>query len=452
VKEELTRQFIKEHERGNGLFDGVFLPLKMLGQDKKGMGATLSTRMLKGAIATADDNFVQTAERAGFIPFGKTNAPEFGFKNITDSTLYGDTKNVWNTDYYPGGSSGGAASCVASGMFPIASGGDGGGSIRIPASWSGLIGLKATRGRMPQGPTGFRGWQGAAVEGSVTVSVRDTANFLAEMQVVQHEAPYQTPLLDREKLLNLTQPQRKLKIAFSVESPVGTPITEEAKVAVRKAVKFLEAQGHVVEEVPYPMDTTPLIETYYQMNAAETLAMLTAIEQGSGIKPTKDNIELMTYALLEYGKTITAAEYIKSLNDWDFANVQFTEKIFNQYDFFLTPTTATQAPRRDQEMIAQSVQEKMAHMEEFSAAEQKEIVFDMFQDSLALSPYPFIVNLTGQTAITLPIHVAENGLPQGVQFMAQKGGEIALLQLAKQFEDEEQFILPSYYQSGEGAL
>ena len=177
----------------NGYFAGLPFPLKMLGQDHANLPATACSKLFKDNIAHSDDNYVKAILAAGLTPFGQTNAPEFGFKNISDAALYGNTRNVWNSAYYSGGSSGGAATAVASGIFPMAGASDGGGSIRIPASFSGLIGLKMTRGLMPQGPQNYRSWQGAATSGALTISVRDTASFLAEMQRQQETDPYQAP-------------------------------------------------------------------------------------------------------------------------------------------------------------------------------------------------------------------------------------------------------------------
>ena len=188
-----------------GFFAGLPFALKMLGQTHKGLPDTASSQLFSENVASEDDNYVKGLLEAGFTPFGQTNSPEFGFKNISDSKLYGDTRNVWNEAYYSGGSSGGAASAVASGMFAIAGASDGGGSIRIPASFSGLIGLKMTRGRMPQGPDSYRGWQGASISGALTVSVRDTARFVLEMQTLQEAAPYQAKLLDEKELIALTK-------------------------------------------------------------------------------------------------------------------------------------------------------------------------------------------------------------------------------------------------------
>jgi amidase len=227
----------------SGYFAGLPFPLKMLGQDHAGLPSTSSSKLFQNSIARSDDNYVKALLDSGLTPFGQTNSPEFGFKNISDSALYGDTRNVWNTAYYSGGSSGGAASAVASGIFPMAGASDGGGSIRIPASFSGLIGLKMTRGLMPQGPGNYRGWQGAATTGALTVSVRDTASFVAEMQRSQEADPYQTQLLDKEVLHHLTEPDQALRIAYSFDSPIsGVEISDTSKAALQKAVDFLKTK------------------------------------------------------------------------------------------------------------------------------------------------------------------------------------------------------------------
>lgn len=292
---------------GQGFFAGLPFALKMLGQTHKGLPDTASSQLFSENVASEDDNYVKALIRAGLTPYGQTNSPEFGFKNISDSKLYGDTRNVWNSDYYSGGSSGGAASAVASGMFAIAGASDGGGSIRIPASFSGLIGLKMTRGRMPQGPGSYRGWQGASISGALTVSVRDTARFILEMQTLQEAAPYQARLLDEKELLEVCESTDsfvsknlsvKLKIAYSLQSPIsGIELSDDALKAVKKAVEFLKGQGHELVEIDFPLNARPLIQSYYQMNAAETVAMLEPWEKSAGRQLTSQDVELLTYAL-----------------------------------------------------------------------------------------------------------------------------------------------------------
>ena len=152
-------------------FAGVPILLKSLGQYLEGEPATDGSKLFKDAKATQTDIFVKALQQAGFIIIGQSNAPEFGFTNVTDSKLYGPARNPWNPEFYSGGSSGGAASAVASKMVPLAAASDGGGSIRIPASFTGLIGLKPTRGRTPVGPSSWRGWQGASVSFAITRSI-----------------------------------------------------------------------------------------------------------------------------------------------------------------------------------------------------------------------------------------------------------------------------------------
>ncbi|MEY8457704.1 amidase family protein [Lactococcus ileimucosae] len=432
-----------------GYFSGIPFPLKMLGQDHAGLPSTSSSKLFEESIARSDDNFVKAALEAGLTPFGQTNSPEFGFKNITDSALYGDTRNVWNTAYSSGGSSGGAASAVASGIFPMAGASDGGGSIRIPASFSGLIGLKMTRGLMPQGPGNYRGWQGAATTGALTVSVRDTASFLAEMQRKQEADPYQTELLDKETLHHLTEPKKPLKIAYSFDSPVsGISISRTSKAALQKAVDFLKAQGHQLIEIAFPLNARPLVQTYYQMNAAETYAMLKPWEIANDRKINKSDVEPLTYALLEAGRNADAASYIQALNQWDSACTTFDEEIFKNFDLFLTPTTARTAPKIDEELIGPNIIEKMKHMELYDFSEQIETIEQAFEKSLTFTPYNFISNLTGQPALSLPIYLDETThLPQGVQVWGKKNSEPLMLSVALQFENHDQFILPEFYRS-----
>lgn len=437
----------------SGFFAGVPFALKMLGQSHAGLPDTASSLLFKDSVARTDSNYVSKLMEAGLTPFGQTAAPEFGFKNITDSKLYGDTRNVWNQDYYSGGSSGGAASAVASGMFSMAGASDGGGSIRIPASFSGLIGLKMTRGRMPQGPGAYRSWQGASISGSLTVSVRDTARFVMAMQVVQEATPYQSPLLDVQALSALAEgnhssaPAKRLKIAYSLASPIDAiPLSADAVNAVKKAVAFLEKQGHELVEVAFPMNTRSLIQSYYEMNAAETLAMLEPWELANGRQLTPDDVELLTFALLEAGRKAPVSSYINALDQWDNASAIFEEKIFSQYYLFLTPTTAKTAPKIGEQLVSADTQEKMRQIKNYDFAEQIRIIETAFERSLAYTPYNFISNLTGQPAISLPVYVSEeSNLPLGIQLWGRKNSELELLALALEFENEGQLILPEYY-------
>lgn len=413
-------------------YAGLPIPLKVLGHTKKGWPNTAASRLLLNNQAQSTSAFVDRLEKIGFVPFGQTNAPEFGFKNVTDSTVYGDAKNPLNLAYSPGGSSGGAAAAVAGNLVPIASASDGGGSIRIPASFTGLIGLKPTRGTMPMGPNELRGWQGASIGFAMTRSMRDTKTLFYLLRDPNQPSPYQAPTV--EWTHQGPSAKRAMSVAVCIDSPLGHPVSEEAKIAVKKTVAQLEALGHHVTEISYPIDGLQLIQAYYRMNGADTAAMFHAMEKQVGRSFTLEDMELMTWGMYQSGKKMPAAEYVLSLEVWDQAFLEM-EKLFTQYDLFLSPSATTTAPRLDQDLQSDIIRTQLKNIETVSFAESETIVFDMFAKSLAITPYTQLANLTGQPAISLPVHLTANGLPIGVQFMASRGREDQLFQISDELEE-----------------
>lgn len=421
-------------------FAGVPILLKGLGQDLANFPATSSSRLFKDYVATKTDNFVQAIIDAGFIILGSTNAPEFGFKNITDPTLYGPTKNPWDLAYYSGGSSGGAASALAANLIPIATASDGGGSIRIPASFSGLIGLKPTRGRVPVGPNGWRGWQGASVNFALTRSVQDTAGLLDNLQTCQPAAPFQTPLFTAG-FSNVfdSLPTKKITVAYSLTSPVGTHVSQSAINAVQDAVTFLRAHHIETVQIDNPLDGIALMQSYYVVNGGETAAMFADIEHNLGRPMTLNDMELTSWAIYQAGIPLTAADYSKTLSMWDQASY-LMDTFLQKFDLFLTPTTADTAPKIvGQPLINELTLTKMRHITELDKQARLDLVYEFFLTSLAITPFTQQANLTGQPAISLPTALADNGLPLGIQFTARKGQEALLLQIARLFEREQQF-------------
>lgn len=418
-------------------FAGLPIPLKMLGQTKKGWLNTSGSRLFREARASKTNHFVQRLEDIGFVPIGQSTAPEFGFKNVTDASIYGDTRNPADFTRSAGGSSGGAAALVASGIFPIAGASDGGGSIRIPASFTGIIGLKPTRGTMPVGPDGLRGWQGASISFGLTVSMRDTETLFYTMRGTESAAPYQaTP----NEWTHHGPSNKKMRIAYSNTSPVGSLVSKEASQAVDDAIQFLTAQGHEVVEIPYPVDGNSLIRSYYQMNGAETAAMFEDISQHLKRELTIDDMELMTWGLYQYGQKLSAASYVHSLNEWDRAAMEM-EKQFMNYDLFLSPATAHVAPKIETDLQSDAIRHKLTTIQEASKDEAADVIYEMFEKSLTLSPYTQLANLTGQPAISLPTFQTNEGLPLGIQFMAAKGNEAALFQIGYEFEQANKFCM-----------
>lgn len=426
-----------------GVFAGLPIPLKILGQNKAGWLATSGSRLFKNHRTTVTNNFVRALEKSGLTPFGQTNAPEFGFKNVTDPTIYGVTRNPWNLEYSPGGSSGGAAASVAAGIFPIAGASDGGGSIRIPASFCGLIGLKPTRGVIPTGPNGWRDWQGASINFALTVSMRDTKALFYAIRGQHPAAPYQAPKIEWQAPKILKRP---LKIAVCTTSPVRTTVSADAIAAVDQATDFLRSKGHMIQEIDYPVDGKSLIRSYYQMNGAETAAMFREIQTSLQRKITQSDMELMSWGIYQYGLKISAARYIAALQQWDQAAF-LMEELFKEFDLFLTPTTAFSAPKLMTDLQSDSIRKQLIGAEALSEEECGDLIDAMFEKSLTLTPYTQLANLTGQPAISLPTYLTNEQLPLGIQLMAAKGREDLLFTIGEDFENAGKFHLPKVYQN-----
>lgn len=421
-------------------FGGVPILLKDLGQSLAGQPNTSGARLFKDYISPVTSHYTQKLLDAGFIVLGQTNTPEFGYKNITEPDLHGPSRNPWHTDYSPGGSSGGGSAAVASGMVPVAGASDGGGSIRIPASFTGLVGLKPTRGRTPVGPGAGRAWQGASIDFALTKTIGDTAAILDALQVVQPAAAFQVPLFTEGYQQALKKHRNKpFRIAFSLESPIHSEVSQDAKDAVLKAVRWLEKQGHLVEEKNVPIDGISLMESYYIMNCGETTAVLESVEEQLARPFTLDDMELVTWVMYHAGKKVSAAAYSNTIKAWDRA-AETMAQFRKHYDLFLTPTTAETAPKVGTKWQSDALMEQMKHIQDYSMKDQQQIVWDMFADSLPITPFGMQANLSGEPAISLPIHLSKNGLPIGVQFIAPKGKEDWLLAIGQAMEDDGLFI------------
>lgn len=405
-------------------FSGVPVVLKDLGQQLVGEKNTSSSKLLEKYVSQHTDNYTQKLLDLGFVVVGQTATCEFGFKNYTQSELFGTTKNGIDPTRHAGGSSGGAASAVASGMISVAGASDGGGSIRIPASWNGLIGLKPSRGRIPTGPNSYRGWQGASVNFVLTNSLQSTKALFYAMQEEQFQAPFVLPLLQHHNI------KRPLKVAYSLVSPVGTTVSEDAKKVVLDTVKRLSDLGCEVVETAPQLDGVSLMKGYYQMNGAETVKMIRGLEKMVQREIVRTDMEDMTWLIYQMGKNILASEYSRVLDDWDRANAIMS--IFHQtYDVFITPTNAYEAPKVNEYGVLPEVKNWANNVTDVSQIEKEKIVWDMFLPGLTLTPFTQQANLTGQPAITLPLGKSKNGLPMGVQLTASKGREDILFAVSE---------------------
>lgn len=441
IRKEKALQEAEKIEVGKTPFAGVPTMLKNVSQSLPGEILSSGSKLLANYVAEGESNFVKKLRESGFLFLGHTNTPEFALKNITEPKLYGPTRNPWNPEYSPGGSSGGAAAAIASGVVPVAGASDGGGSIRIPSSFSGLFGLKPTRGRMPVGPGAGRDWQGASINFMLTKTVRDAAAMMDALQTFQPEAAFHAPVFvdNYQEALNMEN-KKPLRIAYTTASPVGTPVSEHAKNAVMKVVKWLESEGHEVEERDNGVDGIQLMRDYYIMNSGEMNMTVKGLEQAIGREITEDDIELEGWLMHVAGKSISGADFSASLASWDTAAAQMA-KLHETYDFYITPATADTAPKIGQlETSDEKREEYLRKIHEGNQAEQQQLVYDMFLPSLTYTPFGMLANLTGQPAMSMPVYVSEEGLPLGVQVIASKGEEHRLLQLAHQLEQTDNWI------------
>lgn len=422
-------------------FYGVPLFLKDISQSIKGERLTGGAKLLQHYVSHVTSHFSNRLIKAGFIYLGHSTVPEFALKNITEPELYGVTRNPWDGNYSPGGSSGGAAALVASGVVPVAGASDGGGSIRIPASFTSLVGLKPTRGRTPVGPGIGRQWHGAAIDFVLSRTVRDSAALLDILQVIQPEAAFQIPLYEEGYVQTLQKEfNRPLTIGFSTESPVQTPVSNEAKEAVTNVITWLEREGHQIEEVKLDYDGVQLMRDYYLMNSGEMAALLYQLEKEIGRKITEEDVEIETWLLSEAGKAVSARAFTMSLASWDVV----AEKMANfhkTFDLFVTPTTAFSAPKIGELTHCEKERQTLLNeMKDKNKQELQQLIYNMFLPSLTYSPFTQLANLTGQPAISVPTHLTKKGLPLGVQLMAAKGNDHLLLQIAYQLEQSHLWV------------
>ncbi|MBF0934782.1 MAG: amidase, partial [Abiotrophia defectiva] len=291
--DQLWRQLSESERQELPAFFGVPILLKDLGQLQAGEPSYAGAQLMADYVANQTSYFVERIQALGFIVVGRTNVPEFGFKNISDAQFTGAVSYPGDLTRNAGGSSGGAAAALKAGMVPIVTASDGGGSIRIPASFCGLIGLKPSRGRVPVGPDGYRGWQGASVHFALTKSVRDTWTLLEGLQVEQWAAPYMVPRLSPGPL---TLPQRPLRIAYLLDSPLTPQVRLDVANLLRQTVERLAGMGHELVPVDFPVDVIAAARDYTTMNAVETVAMMRGFEASLGRALTPDDMEPMTGA------------------------------------------------------------------------------------------------------------------------------------------------------------
>ena len=420
----------------NGPFTGVPFLLKDLLDAYAGVPLTSGCRAYRNFVPTRDSAMVERYKKAGLVTIGKTNLPEFGLVAYTEPDLFGPCRNPWNLERTPGGSSGGSAAAVAAGFVPMASGGDGGGSIRIPSSNCALFGLKPSRGRNPTGPDYGELWQGAVVGHVLSRSVRDSAAALDALAGPDPGAPYVIAPPERPYSQEIRKNPGKLTIAFSTVSPVGKPVDKENIAAVKKTAKLLAGLGHRVEEKAPPVAFRDLAIGYFIMYLGEMAADIKIVKDTYGRRAARREVELVTRTLGLLGRAVTSGEFVAAIREWDKA-ARVMGTFFEKYDLFLTPTTARPPVRigelkpKPAEVVLMKIVNGLGAGKLLKATG---IVEQLAIDNLAATPFTQLANLTGLPAMSVPMHWTADGLPCGVHFVAPFGNEARLLCLAAQLE------------------
>ena len=415
-------------------FAGVPLLLKDLGQDLRGQPATWASRARAGVLARDTSSVVQRWLAAGLLPLGKTNLPEFALKAVTEPALFGPCRNPWDPRRTPGGSSGGAAAAVAAGIVPVAGASDGGGSIRIPAAYCGLFGLRPSRGRVSEAPEADEFWEGASATHVLTRSVRDSAALLDAAMGASPGDPFTVAPPARSYALEACTAPPRLRIGFSVTSPLGTEVHADNVAAVERTLELLRELGHEVEPAAPAIDGEQLAQSYLGIYYGHVAADLRQCKREFGARD--QDFELDTRALAAIGESLPAPAFVELRRRWNgFARA--LAAFHARHDLYLTPTTAQPAARIG-ELDAPPWQH--AALRAVLACglggllRRSGTVEQLARANLARTPFTQLANLTGTPAMSLPLHLGADGLPVGVQFVAPWGREDLLFQLAGQLE------------------
>ena len=431
LRESAALQEAADLEDTGQPFYGVPILIKGLGQQLKGVSNTRGLLALKNKQANETSDYVKQLQSLGFIIIGQTNYPELGLINVTDSKLNGTAHNPWRLNRNTGGSSGGAVASVAADFVPLATGNDAGGSLRIPASFTGVIGLKPTQGAITGDST-----VPSTVNFANARYISDLQAYFAGMKNAEHP----------EMIKDAPSDLKQLKIAYSVKSPVGTKVSKDAIKAVKQAVKFLRAQGYTVVKKDAPVDGEKLMKAYYTAATATGKDANEAIKAETGKSMRFKKVSPMTWALYQADKKQTAAD------DQFVANVmvrvaQQMTNFHEQYPIYLTPTTATAAPKNNDPAYLPKYVKRLKHIKKLDHDDQIQLIYDAWLHGLSKTPFTQLANISGEPALSLPTYVTKHGLPIGIQLQAAKGQDQMLLQLGKEFQDNGQFESFDSYQA-----
>jgi amidase len=398
---------------------GVPFLVKDIGVYVDGWPTTMSSRFFADARPRLDSEIVKRWRAAGAVFLGKTNTPEFADEFTTEPAFRGVTRNPWNLALTVGGSSGGSAAAVASGMVPVASGSDVGGSIRVPAACCGLVGLKPSRGLNPLGPYFAEGGGGLNCEHVLSRSTRDCAAFLDATSGPEIGSPYRLQRPVVSYIGALSAPVGKLRVACITESIGGAPVNSEIQGKVLQAAGLLEDLGHEVQHRRFPTEVS-------EAAAGEGWAVLWFMDAASAIRdrslelgrpPRQDEVEKLSRFIMERIDRLSALDYLQVRRLAHRVNLSMSTE-FAEVDLLLTPSTATLPP---------PVGSISGNSPDFS--------YDRWSAlSYAFAPFSEVFNVTGQPAASLPLFQSASGMPIGVQLVGKQGQDHVVLRVAADLE------------------
>ena len=425
---DAARAEARAHDAGRSRapFAGVPMVVKDLECAMAGEPMHMGSVFLKhvGHRSTTDSYLARRLRDGGFVVLGRTNTPEFGGTITTEPVAYGPARNPWNPDHSTGGSSGGSAALVAARAVAVAHANDGGGSIRIPASECGLVGLKPSRGRVSKGPDVGESWMGSTIDGVVSRTVRDTAAVLDLLAGYEAGDPYTAPPLARPLAHEVRHAAHGLRIGLLPHPLLPGGLDDpESRASVEEAGRLLEGLGHHVEIAhPPAIGEQRFADLFTTIVAVNTAADLLALERLVGRATRPDEVEPQTAFMRDVGRATTSTDYllaVAELHQWSRRVVEWwlPRDGAKGWDLLCTPTIAGPPPR----LGLLSGPDAMTHL-------------------LAILQYTAQFNVTGQPAISLPLHESRDGLPMGVQFVAAPWREDVLVRLAAQLEQARPWI------------
>ena len=399
----------------DGPLSGVPFMLKDLYTLYEGEPTTNGSRLFRGFVADHDSTITQRFRAAGLVIMAKTNTPEFGLNAATEPLLHGATLNPWNPARSAGGSSGGAAAAVATGMVPIAHATDGGGSIRVPAANCGLFGLKPTRARVPAGPDIGEGWSGLSTSHAVSWSVRDSAALMDATHGSALGDPYWAPPPRQPYGKEVGAPPGTMRIALWTEGLADEQIDPECVRGAEKVAELLTDLGHHITPTRLPISGHDFLPALRIIIASHTANNLDLRAETTGLAVEATDTENIPRLFGEEGRRLSGRDYVRALLVIHRTGRQLAD-FFRNYDAILSPTQA------DQPLPLGAIDMTGTDLDAY---------VDRLFGHMAFTP---LYNITGCPAATLPLHTTSDGLPVGIQVGAPFGDEAAIFRLAAQLE------------------